>query len=421
MRNMKSFEEVSKSTYKKFTVPLYESYCFSNIFGTVKDLFGIEADKKLPIDTLEGLETSPNKVVFFLIDAFGWSFYDRYKSQSKFLGKVEEKGVVSKLTSQFPSTTTVHVTTALTGEAINEHGLYEWFYYEPVVEDVIVPFLFKEARKDGMQTLQDRNIDPSSFLPKESLFKNLKEHGVKTTVYQPERINQGAFTETMCKHAELKGYENYKELFEGLSKDLVKDNEKEYFYVYIPELDTVAHKEGDSSKEFQAAVKKLFKHLDSFYDNGKSKFANTMIMISADHGQIESDLSKKYYINEMIPDIDKYLVKNRNGDIMSPTGYARDLILHVKEEHLNFLKEHLIKELKDLAEVYTFDELAQIGFFHNPSKRLKERCGNLIILPRGNTNIWWYEKDVFEIIFKGVHGGANKKEMEIPLLAYLFH
>ncbi|MBL4933286.1 alkaline phosphatase family protein [Clostridium paridis] len=420
MRNMKSFEEVNKSTYNIFTVPLYESYCFSNIFGTIKDLFGVDANRKLPEDTLEGLKTSPNKVVFFLVDAFGWCFYDRYREQSKFLEEVEENGVVSKLTSQFPSTTTVHVTTALTGETVNEHGLYEWFYYEPVVEDIIVPFLFKEARKDGMQTLKNRNIDPRSFLPRESLFRKLSEHGVKTTVYQPKRINHGAFAEAMYNSAALKGYENYKELFEGLSKDLVQNNEKEYFYVYIPELDTVAHEYGNSSKEFERAVKKLFKHLDSFYDNGKSKFNDTLIMISADHGQIESDLSKKYYINEMIPDIDKYLVKNKNGDIMSPTGYTRDLILHVKEENLSFLKELLKKELKELAEVYTFEELTKIGFFNNPSKRLKERCGNLIILPRGNTNIWWYEKDVFEIILKGVHGGANKNEMEIPLLTYLF-
>lgn len=41
MINTKSIEAVNKSRYKDFTVPLYDSYCFSNIFGTIKDLFNI--------------------------------------------------------------------------------------------------------------------------------------------------------------------------------------------------------------------------------------------------------------------------------------------------------------------------------------------------------------------------------------------
>ena len=43
-----------------------------------------------------------------------------------------------------------------------------------------------------------------------------------------------------------------------------------------------------------------------------------------------------------------------------------------------------------------------------------------ILLPKDNNHIWWYEKDIFELPFIGVHGGASKDEMEIPLLFYRF-
>ncbi|MBU3127834.1 hypothetical protein LGL55_03265 [Clostridium tagluense] len=118
MINKKSIEEVGKSKYKEFTIPLYDSYCFSNIFGSIKYLFDIPSDKKLPKDTLGNSKDSTSKIVFFLVDAFGWYFYEKYKKSSRFLREIEEGGIVSKLTSQFPSTTTAHVTTALSGEPV---------------------------------------------------------------------------------------------------------------------------------------------------------------------------------------------------------------------------------------------------------------------------------------------------------------
>ena len=420
MINKKSIEAVDKSKYNEFTIPLYDSYCFSNIFGSIKHLFNIPSDKKLPKDTLGNSKGSPNKIVFFLVDAFGWCFYEKYKEYSSFLCEIEEGGIVSKLTSQFPSTTTAHVTTALTGEPVYEHGLYEWFYYEPEVDDVITAFLFKEARKKGIETLKDRNIDPKSFLPENNFIKDLLGNGVKSTVYQPSFINDSTYSTTMCKAATVKGYNEYEDLFESLSKDLIKNNEKEYFYVYLHEIDAIAHEKGNASREFKEVMEEFLKHIDEFYESGKDNFTNTVVMISADHGQVDTDLNIKYYLNNIIPDIDKYLKKNKNNDLMTPAGYCRDLFLHVKEEHLFTVKKIIEKELKDLVYVYTFDELKEKGFFGNPSKRIIERCGNLILLPKDNNHIWWYEQDVFELTLIGIHGGASKNEMEVPFLFYKF-
>lgn len=65
MININSIKAVDRSKYKEFTIPLYDSYCFSNIFGSIQHLFNIPCDKRLPNDTLGDFEGSPNKIVFF--------------------------------------------------------------------------------------------------------------------------------------------------------------------------------------------------------------------------------------------------------------------------------------------------------------------------------------------------------------------
>ena len=49
---------------------------------------------------------------------------------------------IEPVASQFPSTTTAHLTTLSTGLPVEQHGLYEWRCYEPSLGVVIRPLLF---------------------------------------------------------------------------------------------------------------------------------------------------------------------------------------------------------------------------------------------------------------------------------------
>ena len=88
-------------------------------------------------------------------------------------------GRSSRSRSQFPSTTTAHLTTLYSGLPVEEHGLYEWRVYEPRAGDVIRPLLFAPAR-DGDPPLR---IDPRELLP---VAERLRAR--PATVLQPEAI-----------------------------------------------------------------------------------------------------------------------------------------------------------------------------------------------------------------------------------------
>src|SRR3954451_11556277 len=88
-------------------------------------------------DLIEALAREHERLAVVLLDAFGMAFVRRH-ADHPLLRRLESE----PLRSQFPSTTTAHLTTLYTGLPVEEHGLYEWRVSEPLVGDVIRPLPF---------------------------------------------------------------------------------------------------------------------------------------------------------------------------------------------------------------------------------------------------------------------------------------
>src|SRR3954471_22760788 len=95
--------------------PLADGYTFAALPATVERLLLGRNDDGLPPAALGDAPARVERVVLVLLDAFGWRFFERYADSHPLLTRVVAHGTVAKLTSQFPSTTTAHVTTLHTG------------------------------------------------------------------------------------------------------------------------------------------------------------------------------------------------------------------------------------------------------------------------------------------------------------------
>ncbi|MCB2310138.1 hypothetical protein [Clostridium tagluense] len=91
----------------------------------------------------------------------------------------------------------------------------------------------------------------------------------------------------------MKGYHEYEDLFESLSVDLTKNNDKEYYYVYLPEIDAIAHEKGNCSEEFKEAMEKLLKHMDKFYE--KDIFELSFIGVHGGASKNEMEIPLLFY------------------------------------------------------------------------------------------------------------------------------
>lgn len=409
---------------ERFTKPLYDTYCFSRIPSTIENLFGISRTHGLPNDITHRLtEHKYKKVVFIFVDAFGWKFFEKYKNKYPALRRFVENGTVSKITSQFPSTTAAHITTINTGLSVGESGVYEWFYYEPKLDAVIAPLLFSYATDKTRGTLVEANIDPAKLFPSKTLYEKLIKYGIKSSTFLSNEFANSEYNSVVSKGSNIYPFSTVAEGLTNLSEMVVKEKSKSYFFFYYGKIDSMGHNYGTDSRFFESEIDLFFTALENtLFNHIEERVKDTMILLSADHGQTNVNPKTTFYLNKEIKNIEKYLKATKEGHTIIPAGSCRDMFLHVKENSIQELKQILSAKLKGKAEIYEVEFLAHQGFFgNNLSKEFKSRVGNLVILPYEGEAVWWYEPGIFEQKHIGHHGGLTREEVEIPFLALPFY
>lgn len=414
MINEKSLEAVKAAGWSsEFCKPLYESYCFSKIPGTILNLFG-KKSAGLPQDCC--VKDVYHSVVLFVVDGFGWQLLEKYHAKYPFLSRFFRQGIVSKLTSQFPSTTAAHITTLCSGSEVGQTGIYEWFYYEPQLDRVIAPLLYSYAGDKKCGTLQNV-IAPEKIFPEETLFQKLQKEGISSYIFQPKDIAFSIYSNWMFRGSEVKGYDRFSK---SLSSVLKMVQGGGLFYVYFGDIDGAGHHHGIDSKEFTKAMDECFNALEEFWLQLSLMNLKVATLLTADHGMTPIDPATTLFLNREIPQLESMIKKGADGRLLTPAGSCRDYFLHVEPGKLNEAKALLTKTLGEKALICETAQLIQDGFFGSKevSKEFLKRVGNLVILPYDNHSIWWYEKDRFDQKFYAMHGGLTRPEMET---IFLFH
>lgn len=412
MINHKSVDAVKKATWEThFCRPLYDTYCFSKIPGTIMRLLGKQSEA-LPQDCW--VDGQYDSVILFLIDGFGWQFLEKNYTKYPFLARFFREGIVSKLTSQFPSTTAAHITTLCSGSEVGQTGVYEWFFHEPQLSRVIAPLLYSFAGDKKCGSLKGV-IAPEKILPSETIFQRLKKEGVSSYVFQPKDISHSVYSNWMFRGSEVQGYDRFSKCLSTVLPLMQKGG---LFYVYFGDIDSDSHAHGMDSKQVERSMDKCFTALEEFWEKLSKTGLKAACLVTADHGMTPIDPATTYFLNREIPHLEEMIEKGADKRSLTPAGSCRDYFLHILPEKLHETKALLSKALEDKAIVCEVKDLIQQGFFGSKevSASFLDRVGNLVILPHGNHSIWWYEKGRFDQKFFAMHGGLTRAEMETIFL-----
>lgn len=406
-----------------FVKPTYDGRCFPAVPASIAGLLG-RGPIALAPEALAGLPDRYRAVVLILADGFGWRFFERYADYPA-LRRFTDHGTATKITAQFPSTTAAHITSLHFGGEVGQHGLYEWQYYEPQLDALVVPLLFSWAGTKQRDQLKAANVDPARLYPPRTLYHDLAAAGIRSTIFSHREYTPSTYSAAAYRGAAgVTGCLTLSEALVNLRTAVDQAAAPAYFAFYYDRLDAIAHEYGPNSPQLDAEFDAFLTVLERQLLARLGGRGDVLALLLADHGEVETDPAATVYLNTnpAFAGIERFLKRNRRGELLVAAGSPRDFFLYVHDEMLDEARAFLARRLAGRADVVRTSDLVAAGYFGSrpPSAAFLARAGNLVILPYRGETVWWYEKERFEQQFYGHHGGLTPQEMEIPLLLAAF-
>jgi Type I phosphodiesterase / nucleotide pyrophosphatase len=383
----------------EFVRPDHGNHCFDAIPALVQRL----------------LAEGSGKVALVLVDGLGWRLTERH-ADHPFLRRCARDGTIDRWTAQFPSTTTAATATIHTGLPVAEHGLYEWFIYEPALDRLICPLMFSFAGDGERNTLLALGPERALGLLPEltTIYRRLDAAGVRCHTFQSDRYTPGIVSDIAFAGAQVHPFGQPAAGLAELS-GVLAGPAPVYCFAYIDEVDAAAHEYGPGSAQAADRIEATLDSLEALANAAAG--SGGQLLVTADHGLAEVDPATTVYVNVAWPGIVELLRTGSDGRPLAPAGSARDLFLHVRPGR----EDELVRGLRDLlgerAVVAPVRDLVAEGLFGpGIGRRLRDRLADVAAIARGSHTVWWYEEGRFAQHFRGHHGGLTADEMEIPLI-----
>ena len=387
---------------KDFVKPRYDAGGFAGLPNRITDAF---------------TTGKYDAVILFLVDGFGWRFFERFQDLP-FLQRIVKNGKVEKLTSQFPSTTAAHLTTIHTGWNVGQSGVYEWYYYEPHLDAIIAPLLYSYAGTKERDTLRPAKAQPTFLYPRGVFYPELRRKGVTPYVFGSREYTPSVYSKAVMDGAEIRGFKTLSEAVSNLQLLIERQTNPLYVHLYFDKIDALCHEYGPTAPQVEAECETFLLAMEYYFEQIFKSRKKILFLITADHGMAEVDPQTTIYLNRHpnFAGFKRFLKVNRQGQLLVPAGSARDMFLYIQDDLLEEAQSFLATRLDEKADVVKTENLIEEGYFGaEVSPRFRERVGNLVILPYRSESVWWYEKDKFEMKFYGHHGGLTPPEMETVL------
>jgi Type I phosphodiesterase / nucleotide pyrophosphatase len=404
---------VAASWLPGLVTPDYAGSCISNLPDAIADLFGVPAtgssgSGRLPVVLAAG---APRRVLLLVLDAFGLDLFLRAVPEVPALARLLERGTVVPLTSVFPSTTNVALTSLYTGLTPAEHGMVGLLVYLRELGLIANLLRFHAAGEGSAETLLARGLDPRVSFPVMTLFERLAAAHIPGVAVTRNSIHGTSLARIHHAGATVATYLTSSDLCVTVRRLLEADEAPRFVFAYWDLIDTLSHWHGPASEEVMAEVASFFAALEREVLARLSPAVrrDTLLLITADHGHIPMPGDSGIGLEEH--------PRLRDCLMMPPTGGARYPYFTALPGRQADLREELRSFDTQFSVLDSGQALAR-GLFgpREPLPAVRSRIGEIIALARGDSGLWRSDTPAEVRRVRGLHGGLSEAEMLVPLL-----
>ena len=334
--------------------------------------------------------------VFVLIDGMGASL-DSHLPGNGWFAKADR----IDLSSVYPSTTAVALTSQATGLWPAEHGVTGWHTHLPDRGITVLPLKATE-RKSG-KPLKELGVPFREVVRSDSIIRNYSR---RKRVFMKKSIRGGAFAKWEFPGITRTGTSSRDQAFDRLRRHIRRSTEPSFSHLYIEELDSMSHRHGSHSRGVDSLIKAIDRELTQLRDNAGE---HVRIIVTADHGHIDVDPECHYLLHEKDPLLDLLVVP--------PSGESRNPIYHVRPGREREFEELFTQRFGEDFLLCSTDCI-EAGELMGPVKLsdiTRSRLGTFVGIATGAAAIEYIPADRESKHHKGMHGGLSNEEIRVPL------
>jgi hypothetical protein len=379
-------------------LPDYQGRSIVNLMASLQAGLGggdhaYEALALLPPDRVR----AHRQVLLWVVDGLGLN-YLRAHPQATHLNAHLAGGI----TSVFPPTTATAITTYLTGDAPQQHGLTGWHMYFRELGAVLA-VLPGRARYGGVG-MGEAGIDAQRLFGPRPFADRV---GVAASTVSPAAIAESDFNRAHLGRAQLVAYRDLGDML-GRCGDLLRLPGSRYLYAYWSELDSLGHRFGIWSDLARRHLLEIDRAFGQLLDAIRG--TDTLVVLCADHGQIDPRPAHRIVLDDH-PAL---------GDcLMLPLcGESRAVYCYLRPGREATFDAYVRQALAGAADCLPSAALIGSGWFGlgDPHPQLASRIGDRVLVMKDDYVLkdWLPQERRHELI--GVHGGLSEDELWVPLI-----
>ena len=363
-------------------------------FGRLSDVFASSLGAITGLDNRLGLKVAKRSIVV-MVDGLGSQNLKAGAGHAPTLQQALNRS--KPISCGFPSTTATSLTSFGTGLAAGQHGFVGYKLLDQ-----------SSGKTFNLLNGWDSVATAQSWQPQQTVSQRALAAGVTPFFIGPKAYQGSPFTAAIMQGSEYLVGRTVADRFDQAAKLLASHKDSFICYLYVPELDQVAHAQGAASQkwlieleELDSQVRQLAAHL------GKGDG----LLLTADHGIVDVPAHRQVFLDTL--DVDWSMVREVAGEPRVNFIYLNDPPVSVA------FASALQSVIGDAGLALTRAAVLEAGWYGDATQVAIERMPDVFVL--ATKNVAFYHRDyapAASLSMIGQHGGLSSAELTVPLLSW---